>query len=328
MQRNHYFDFLRGIAIMMVVAIHTFSIAETDIQHNILDVNALVRNVLNCAVPIFLAISGYFLCSKKLDTWADRRAFWRKQMPKVYVPTIIVSLPYLALALRHGSNPLTAVAMMLVCGFSIYYFIALILQYYALLPVFKKTNMGGVILGASISIASILTVTYITQIQGRALPLIVYAGPFPVWCVFFAMGSYLRKCERTYSLLLPILMVIAGLALEYAETYYLNTNYKGGFGIKCSAFVYSMAVITLLFSYRLEQAYKRNKVTRTIEYIGSISFAVYLYHLYGNEVLNILHATTAFPWILRWVLCLVATVLAIELLKRILPQKYHWLLGV
>ena len=128
---------------MMVVAIHTFSIAETDIQHDILDVNALVRNVLNCAVPIFLAISGYFLCSKKLDTWADRRAFWRKQMPKVYVPTIIVSLPYLALALRHGSNPLTAVAMMLVCGFNIYYFIALILQYYALLPVFKKTNMGG-----------------------------------------------------------------------------------------------------------------------------------------------------------------------------------------
>lgn len=143
MQRNHYFDFLRGIAIMMVMAIHTFRIEETNIQNSVVDLNTLVRQIFNCAVPVFLAISGYFLSAKELDTWIDRRAFWRKQMPKVYVPAMIASLPYLALAMRHGSNPLTAAAVMLVCGFSIYYFIALILQYYALLPVFKKTNRGG-----------------------------------------------------------------------------------------------------------------------------------------------------------------------------------------
>ena len=143
MKHNHYYDFLRGIAIMMVVAIHTFSIAETDLVHHAVDVNTLVRQIFNCAVPIFLAISGYFLCTKKLDTWADKKNFWRRQVPKVYVPTMIVSLPYLALALKHGNSPIAAVMMMLVCGFSIYYFIALIIQYYVLLPVFKKTNRGG-----------------------------------------------------------------------------------------------------------------------------------------------------------------------------------------
>lgn len=70
------------------------------------------------------------------------KVFWRKQMTKVYIPTMIVSLPYLALALMYGENPLIAVLTMLVCGYSIYYFIALILQYYALLPILQKVNRG------------------------------------------------------------------------------------------------------------------------------------------------------------------------------------------
>ena len=327
MQRNHYYDFLRGVAIMMVVAIHTFCISETNMQDNTLDVNTLVRQIFNCAVPIFLSISGYFLCTKDLNTWSDKKKFWYRQVPKVYVPTMIASLPYIALALKRGNNPISAVMMMSVCGFSIYYFIALIIQYYALLPVFKKTDMGGVILCSSISLTAIFAVSCLTNVAGYKLPLIAYAGPFPVWCVFFAMGCYLRKCERNYSLLLPVMAVIVGLAMEYVETYYWNKNYEGGFGIKCSSFIYSIAVITFLFSCKIEKSYKRNTFTRIIEYIGSISFAIYLYHLYTNEILSLLHITTSLPWILRWAICLVATILTIELFKRIFPKKFHWLFG-
>lgn len=143
MLRNSYFDFLRGIAIMMVVAIHTFNIEEADLCGSAVDLTTLVRQLLNCAVPMFLAISGYFLCNKKLETWGERKTFWLKQMTKVYIPTMIVSLPYLSLALMHGMNPLEAVLMMLICGYSIYYFIALILQYYVLLPMLKKIKWGG-----------------------------------------------------------------------------------------------------------------------------------------------------------------------------------------
>ena len=143
MQRNHYYDFLRGIAIMMVVGIHTFCTSETNMQDKAIDVNTLVRQILNCAVPIFLAISGYFLCTKNLDTWTDKKTFWRRQMPKVYVPTMIVSLPFFALAIKNGNSPIAAVMTMLACGFSVYYFVALIIQYYALLPIFKKVNLGG-----------------------------------------------------------------------------------------------------------------------------------------------------------------------------------------
>lgn len=55
-------------------------------------------------------------------------------------------------------------------------------------------------MSAIISLASISALSYFTKIQGHEMPLIAYAGPFPVWCVFFAMGCYLRKCKRNYSL--------------------------------------------------------------------------------------------------------------------------------
>ena len=100
MMRNTYFDFLRGVAISMVVAIHTFFNARFEVMG--VDWAVLVRQLLNGAVPIFLAISGYFLSRKSLDTTAERLAFWRKQIPRVYVPCLIWSLPLFSVTIIFG----------------------------------------------------------------------------------------------------------------------------------------------------------------------------------------------------------------------------------
>ena len=56
MQRIVYFDFLRGIAIIMVVCLHCidYSAMEGPVL-NLFGVE--FRNLLNAAVPLFLAIS-------------------------------------------------------------------------------------------------------------------------------------------------------------------------------------------------------------------------------------------------------------------------------
>ena len=59
-----YFDFLRGIAILMVVGIHTFPSTSWDNPNDVLLI--AIRQILNCAVPIFLALSAYFIANKKL----------------------------------------------------------------------------------------------------------------------------------------------------------------------------------------------------------------------------------------------------------------------
>lgn len=125
-QRIAYFDFLRGLAIMMVVAIHTYSVG--------IDSTA-IRQLFNAAVPIFIAISGFFLSQKKMENKKDYHLFLRKQLPKVYLPVLVWSFPLYVMALYAGKNILLHTALFFLCGFSIYYFVAFIIQCYVALPV-------------------------------------------------------------------------------------------------------------------------------------------------------------------------------------------------
>jgi peptidoglycan/LPS O-acetylase OafA/YrhL len=62
--RITYFDFLRGLAILMVMGIHSYSMVPFDSIANALRIN--MRELLNFAVPLFLAISGFLLAKRKL----------------------------------------------------------------------------------------------------------------------------------------------------------------------------------------------------------------------------------------------------------------------
>ena len=136
-QRNTYFDFLRGIAIFMVVGIHP-SGGPCGFDSFYANVNTIIRQVLNAGVPMFFAISGFFLSKKNLETKENRFEFWKHQIPKVYIPALIWGLPWLALALYVGGNPSLQMLLWLFCGLSIFYYIAVIIQYYLLLPVIQQ----------------------------------------------------------------------------------------------------------------------------------------------------------------------------------------------
>lgn len=141
MIRQTYFDFLRGIAIIMVVMIHCGFNLQFETCCGFFQV--VVRQILNCAVPLFFAISGYFLSTKRLETKREVFAFWKHQIPKVYIPVLIWSLPYLYLHFRGGGGVVHGLFFYLLCGFSVYYFIAVIIQDYLLLPMLQKVNRGG-----------------------------------------------------------------------------------------------------------------------------------------------------------------------------------------
>ena len=133
-ERVAYFDFLRGLAIMMVVGIHTYTLGED---------STLVRQLLNTAVPLFIAISGYFLSQKKIENKGDYLSFLKKQLPKVYLPVLVWSLPLYALALYSGSSIIKQTILLLGCGISIYYFVAFIMQCYVFLPVVNICISGN-----------------------------------------------------------------------------------------------------------------------------------------------------------------------------------------
>lgn len=132
-ERVVYFDFLRGLAIMMVVGIHTYTLGED---------STLVRQLLNTAVPLFIAISGYFLSQKKMENKEDYLLFLKKQLPKVYLPVLVWSLP-LCVSIYSGSSIIKQTILLLSCGLSIYYFVAFIMQCYVVLPVINNCISGN-----------------------------------------------------------------------------------------------------------------------------------------------------------------------------------------
>lgn len=135
--RDVYYDVLRGIAIFMVIAIHTYPQDATSFK-------LFVRQSLNCAVPIFLAVSGYFVGQIKFEDKGVYSSFIKKQLIRVYIPMLIWSLPWLILNIRNGQDIGTQILMTLLGGMSVFYFIPLIIQYYILTPILKNVNkLGG-----------------------------------------------------------------------------------------------------------------------------------------------------------------------------------------
>ena len=323
MQRNLYFDTLRGIAILMVVAIHTFIACEFDNFQSICAIS--MREIFNVAVPLFLAISGFFIGRKKFESNYQIITFWKKQIPKVYIPTLFWSVPYLTLAVYHQQSLLQNILVFVLCGYSIYYFIALIIQCYLLLPFIQKKmlnyEMGGVILGLSLICVAVISYTSITR-----FPLIVFAGPVIVWVIFFWIGVFLSRRERDYKIGKIFIGVLLSFVLMLIETKYRHEATGGGYGIKPSSFIFSFLMILLLFSKRIEHKYVKDKViNKALIVVGDYSFSIYLIHCFVITI--VFHFVTISNWIVRWTIVVAITMLFICLVRKVLPNKCLKIIG-
>ncbi|MFV0581765.1 MAG: acyltransferase [Parabacteroides gordonii] len=323
MQRNLYFDALRGIAIMMVVAIHTFYACEFESWLSICAIS--MREIFNMAVPMFLAISGFFIGRMVFEDKRQVFVFWKKQIPKVYIPVLFWSIPYFALAILEGQSILENVLLLFFCGYSIYYFIALIVQCYLLLPVIQKKMLNPVI-GGGVLCISMICVTVVSYTSITKLPLIVFAGPVIVWLIFFWLGVYISRSSRDYNIRWILIGVIISFVLMVIETKFRHEATGGGYGIKPSSFVFSFLMILLLFSKRIEMQYKSgNIVNKVLIVMGNYSFPIYLIHCF--VIILVFYFVSIPVWIIRWAIVVVITMLIIYLARKVLPKKYLKIIG-
>ena len=248
---------------------------------------------------------------------------------------LIWSVPYLLLSIYTGKDLGNSIILFLIGGFSVYYFIALIVQYYIMLPALQKqgSKVTGLIFAALVSAACMIIIFYMTNVKNISIPLILYAGPFPVWIVFFVLGIFLGRREQlSISSKSLFLLTLLGLLISIAETYlhiYVSGSFQG-LGIKLGAFIYSFAIILLLFSFQTTKS-SNSPIWRFIVYLGRISFGVYLTHLF---FLNYLVKPVVFRlntnnyfidqllYILLTVFCCVSFVTIVRKINKSLAVKY------
>ena len=140
--RDTYFDFLRGIAIIFVVGIHTRVI--TGLSCLELYSKEFILQIITIAVPLFTAISGYFLIDRHFEYRHGR--FWKffvKQVKKVYLPMLIWSVPFYLIGLKADNSLLFWTVYALPGGMSVMYFPPMIMQMHPLTPLLTKVKWGG-----------------------------------------------------------------------------------------------------------------------------------------------------------------------------------------
>ncbi len=287
-KRIAYFDILRGLAIICVVMIHSsnmgFQFPSNSFNFNF---TILSRQIINIAVPLFLTISGYFLAKKNITTLNEYFIFLKKQIPKIYIPFLFWSSVWLILGVLIFNKSITHELFKLAIFQSSgpYYFIALIIQYYILQPILKHfANIKGLVISLFISLVSIGIIFYIRNYMGINLPLILYAGIFPVFLVFFVLGLYLGSLEIiSISNKLLISLVIIFYLLSCVESYFLYTLFENGglaaTAMKPSSFIFSLFLIIYLF--KNIDLFKSS----ILEFLGKISFGIYLIHVFVLSII-------------------------------------------
>jgi len=224
------------ISIMMVIGIHTY----TD---GFMHFNLFLRQFLNCAVPIFLAISGFFIGRKNFEN-GSYGIFLQKQIPRVYIPMLIWSIPWLLLSLHQGELLSKSLVRVFVgdMSMSIFYFIILIMQYYILTPFIQRANtqFGGKY-AVIITLIGITLFDYLLRIKSVNVPLVGSAGLFPVWLIFYVMGVLkVQKINLPFLCKRPLTWAIFAIllcCLQIGLMYKLNGVVVHG--IKLSAHIYS-----------------------------------------------------------------------------------------
>tara|TARA_B100000963_G_C22537922_1_gene630734 strand:- start:200 stop:1219 length:1020 start_codon:yes stop_codon:yes gene_type:complete len=280
--RITYYDLLRGLAIIGVVAIHSTRIGYT-FDDTSIDFNVTVfwRQMINFSVPMFIAISGYFLANKETNSKESYLKFIKKQIPRVLIPYLLWSVLYLGISYLRGASLSSLVYQLFTFTSSTpFYFIILIIEYYLLLPILQKlATPKGLIISALVSSLSCILIFYFRYYTNVQLPIFV-VGSAPSWLIFFVLGIYLRNNAIKLNNRTLIFLLILGLGLSLFETYtlyhFFNDIGNSVTAVKVSSFVYS----TFLILFAFKNADRNFSKTKMLAYFGEISFGIYLSHMF------------------------------------------------
>lgn len=322
-KRIDYFYMLRGVAIIFVIICHSYS--GDPLSGSFKDgLYLLIRQIVTCAVPIFLALSGFFLANKVLANTKDYFYFWTTHSFRVWLPMVIWSIPLFFI--REHDNPVISIIYLLLGGYSIYYFITLIIQYYAMQPLFRKINKFCAILCTIITALFLIADNYYTSIQGHHLSLFFECAPFVMWLAYPALGYYISKNGRKYRVYPWLIIMFISLICCIFESKWLYSFHGGGVGAtKLSSLFFSASAIFVLLSEKAQKKLDFNTHWyKSLVYIGEISFGIYLIHKY---FLDFLIAPMVKDTLIRTLLTLVLSITFIAIIKKIMPKFASRYLG-
>ncbi len=288
--RNNYWDAWKGIAILAVVAIHATRESEKFPAESFVWYFGLVfRQIINFAVPMFLALAGYFAARSSTGFGL---LYYRRRLGRILPPYLFWTFVYVLLKNPSHFFSIDAISkdIFLGTGIGIGYFIVVLVQFILITPFILtvKGQWRHILIMAVVSAGSML-ITYevrINQAESALAQFPMYTLPFFIWYPFYHLGIYAARqnptdintlSHRPWTMFsLFVLFTVAAVI----ESVYLAHQGFFSFGasqIKITSFMASISLFmfsVLYFNNRKESA----KNTR-IAWLGRHSYPIYLTHL-------------------------------------------------
>ncbi|MDC0835616.1 acyltransferase [Geitlerinema sp. CS-897] len=216
------FDFIRSLAILGVVLIHTTGAFLPEVERgSIADLVLLgINQMQRFCVPAFIILSGFWL-SHVPNNFKNPDLTLKKRLLRVVPPYIFWSLVfevYNIFVVRDRS--LSHIFTDLILGKSVYvyYFIILILQFYILWWILVKINVktiGTSGLAIALAVQFGFTVVRYSALLDKIPPLHYLSDRLILdWVFFFILGWYIgQHYERVRSLVFSNKTLIWGIAI-------------------------------------------------------------------------------------------------------------------
>jgi surface polysaccharide O-acyltransferase-like enzyme len=335
-------DTWKGVAILAAIGIHSVgsAIAFPSGSPNWV-FGLLIRQPLNAAVPLFLALAGYFAGRASLQTAGDRRLFWRKRAVRILPPYVVWSLIYLALrSPEHLLDPLAlAKDILLGSGIGIGYYVIVLIQCIAITPLLAHLKEDRHHIGVMISVTVVaLAFRYFVALEhpdSLFAEMPYYALLFTAWYPFYHLGFWIRRATRPLSIRRSTLGGLAALFLlmSLAEGLILGSSGLPVFGtsqIKASSFLMSASLCALV----LVSSGPRTKGVRLLAYMGRQSYFVYLSHVAVLSVFSsalqrssMLYSRQPLFAAALWTMTVIACGLSPLVVQRVAPVRWlaEWL---
>jgi peptidoglycan/LPS O-acetylase OafA/YrhL len=328
-RRDLAIDSLRGVAILMVIGIHSLQ--------QPLD-SALARAIdaaLRPAVPLFLFASGYL-------TARTRQVPIAKRLKAVLIPyTIAFAAAYLYMAAHNPAmdhRPWIALARYGLGYVFVYYYVPVYigctLVLWAIFQLCGRTTKdrdGKLVAVLALAIIfGLVAGAYLDPLLaniGLSNDLIEEARlrDLPFWFAFMALGvlAGILKAERPLADMVPFLCISAAIACAISAAVRISSIGDSAAYDSIALFAYATALCLLVLAAPL-----RNPL---LGFIGSGSYFIYLWHILLIMLLRdhfgLREAGAAVASIATYVAAAAASIISLVIVRSLLPQRAAQLLG-
>jgi len=265
-ERIGFFDFLKGISILAIVAIHATA-AFPDYKW--------ANNFLWFAVPLFIFSTGYLLARRYAKPAGE---YYRSFAKRVALPYLIfclaVGIVAVAMTARFDAATFAVDVLLGRLNGGALYFIPLIIQLYLLFPLLQKARQA--IPSWALLIAAYAVSIFFKLYDNSAQAAAWNADPLSLafcgrYLFFFAAGMYLshvelgKKAEKMAGVSLIVFLAASALAI--------NTDF-----FPVYIYFYPLACLIIIASAYHAAERRAKAACKVMEEVGKASLFIYLVH--------------------------------------------------